>query len=267
MTGDVTWRRFTVWSALLTGGALSIGLALSYASAYRAAFHAGYEKPWFTAFGISVRPAHLFPLTLDVPLLVGYAGTIALAGRRSRVWATLVLAACSAATIALQVADGAGLVADHKWVRAVIHGWPPALAVLTAHLFVLMLQALGFLVPPAAEPTRPSWIARSWRWVIRTRKDIQAASDKDQDTGQPDAPQETPGLDSPPDMETPGQGQASTEDTSGVVDMTTRKPSLESLLPKVRTGELTQAKAARLAGVSAKTVQRHLNPAKTKAAQ
>jgi hypothetical protein len=113
-----TWRRFTWAVAILGGLALTVGLALSYGSVYRVAYNAGFDDVWLDGGGWQLRPAHLFPLTLDVPVLVGYAGTIALAGRRSVAWARLVLIACSAATIAAQIIDGAGLVVEHAWVRA-----------------------------------------------------------------------------------------------------------------------------------------------------
>lgn len=172
---DQTWRRFTSVTAGAVGAAVVIGLALSYASLYRVAYNAGYDNPWLTWGDMSVRPAHLFPLTLDLPILVGYAGRIALAGRRSAVWATGVLVACSVGTVAAQVVDGADWVAEHKTVQAVIHGWPPLSVFLTLHLLVMILQALGYLVPPVREAVRPSWPARVWAWTRRLRADIETA--------------------------------------------------------------------------------------------
>lgn len=172
---DQTWRRFTTVTAGAVGAAVVIGLALSYASLYRVAYNAGYDNPWLTWGDTSVRPAHLFPLTLDLPILVGYAGRIVLAGRRSAVWATGVLVACSVGTVAAQVVDGANWVAEHRWVQATIHGWPPLSVFLTLHLLVMILQALGYLVPPVQERPRPSWPARAWAWARRLRADIDTA--------------------------------------------------------------------------------------------
>lgn len=172
---DRTWRRFTSVTAGAGGFVLVIGMVLSYASLYEMAYNAGFDQGWITAFGQTLRPAHLFPLTLDVPVFVGYAGSIALAGRVSRQWAVFVLVSCGGVTVAAQMVDEAGLVVGHVWVRALIHGWPPLISMIAAHLFVKIVQALGYLTPPVQERARPSWPARVWAWLRRLRADIETA--------------------------------------------------------------------------------------------
>ena len=263
-----TWRRFTAVVATLAGLALTVGLALSYASVYRVAYHAGFDTVWVSGRGWQLRPAHLFPLTLDVPVLVGYAGTIALAGRRSVVWARGVLVACAVATVAAQVVDGAGLILEHTWIRALVHGWPPALAVLTAHLLVKILQALGFLVPPVVEVQRPSWVARSWAWAAQTVADMRAArraldrGDMDRDTRADIGPDTDPdiGGDMTPDIR-PDTGADMRPDTGGrdVIPFTGLRGRLVSA---VLAGTMTQAEAARRGKVTPKTVSRWVKAAR-----
>ena len=273
MTEERTWRRFTATAAVFAGLALVVGLALSYGSVYRASYHAGFDTIWWQHGGRQVRAAHLFPLTLDVPVLVGYAGTIALTGRRSVVWARFVLWSCGAATVAAQVADGAEWVTGHGWVRAVIHGWPPALAVLTAHLFVKIVQALGFLVPPAAEPVRPSWVARSWAWVVRARADVQAASHDPTPDPTPDRvtgrvtdhaservsePSGDPVNERSRDRVNQQVTGRVSRSGDGVVTPMRRggQPTLDDVVPEVLAGRMTKAEAARRTGKSVSTVKR-----------
>ena len=272
-----TWRRFTAVVATLAGLALVVGLALSYASVYRVAYHAGFDTIWIYGNGWQLRPAHLFPLTLDVPVLVGYAGTIALSGRRSVAWARAVLAACSVATVAAQVVDGAGLIAEHTWIRALVHGWPPALAILTAHLLVKILQALGFLVPPVAEAQRPTWVVRAWTWIGQAVADMQAArrairEDMDRDA-QADTKKDT-SQGAAGDTEVDIQpGIAS--DTEPVIakDIRPDKPQVTPgvipftglrgrLVAQVLEGKLTQKEAAARAKVDARTVGRWVKAAR-----
>jgi hypothetical protein len=277
-----TWRRFTWAVAVLGGLALTVGLALSYGSVYRVAYNAGFDDAWLDGGGWQLRPAHLFPLTLDVPVLVGYAGTIALAGRRSVAWARLVLIACSAATIAAQIIDGAGLVVEHAWVRALVHGWPPLLAVLTTHLLVKILQALGFLVPPVAEAERPSWVARTWAWVAQAVADMRATR-RALDRGDMDrTPATTPGADTREDARGDLAGDVRSDsagDTRPDAGTDTESPSAADsgpdiaadnpqvavpkltltqrrLVDRVIAREITQVEAAKKANVSTKTIGR-----------
>lgn len=278
MPADQTWRRFAWAVALFAGLALTVGLALSYASVYRVAYHAGFDAIWIYGNGWELRPAHLFPLTLDVPVLVGYAGTIALAGRRSVAWARIVLIACSAATVAAQVIDGAGMIAEHTWIRALVHGWPPALAVLTAHLLVKILQALGFLVPPVAEAEQPSWVARTWRWGVQVVADMRATrraldrGDMDRATEQDTRPDSTRDIreDSEPDIDgdTKRDSSADMRSNAGpdkpqagpdVLPFTGRRGRV---VASVLAGKLTQAEAARREKVAPKTVGRWVKSAR-----
>lgn len=270
---DQTWRRFTWVVATLAGLALIVGLALSYASVYRVAYHAGFSTVWIYGDGWQLRPAHLFPLTLDVPVLVGYAGTIALAGRRSVAWARAVLLACSVATVAAQVVDGAGLIAEHAWIQALVHGWPPALAILTAHLLVKILQALGFLVPPVAEAARPTWVVRAWTWAAQALADMRdarrrIAQDTGRDTEQdaqadtktdtrPDAQQDT----TPPtvkDIRPPTQPD-NPQVSPHVIPFAGRRGRV---VAAVLAGTLTQTEAARREKVTPKTVGRWVKAAR-----
>lgn len=276
-----TWTRFAGAVAVLTGIALTVGLALSYASVYHVAYDAGFDRPWITTSTWQLRPAHLFPLTLDVPVLAGYAGTIALAGRRSVIWARIVLLACAAATIAAQVADGAGLITHYVWVRALVHGWPPALGILTAHLLVKILQALGLLIPPVTEAERPSWVARSWAWGVQAVADMRGAvralkrGDMDRD-GETAARTDTAtdatsdaGPDSQPDVaadataaiggDTMGDSRDATDaDNQQVRPKVTPKLTLRErrVVERVLRGELTRGQAAKQVGKSSRTVER-----------
>ncbi len=274
---DHTWRRFTWVVAILAGLALAVGLALSYASVYRVAYHAGFDTVWIYGPGWQLRPAHLFPLTLDVPVLVGYAGTIALAGRRSVAWARAVLAACSVATVAAQVVDGAGLIAKHDWIQALVHGWPPALAILTAHLLVKILQALGFLVPPVAEAQRPTWVVRAWTWIHQAVADMLAArrairEDMDRDARAdtvPDTKQDLIG-----DIAADTEAGIKTDIEPVVVkDIRPDKPQVTPgvilftglrgrLVAQVLDGKMTQKEAAARAKVDPKTVGRWVKQAR-----
>lgn len=277
MPADQTWRRFAWAVAVFAGLALTVGLALSYASVYRVAYHAGFDTIWIYGNGWELRPAHLFPLTLDVPVLVGYAGTIALAGRRSVAWARIVLIACSAATVAAQVIDGAGMIAEHTWIRALVHGWPPALAVLTAHLLVKILQALGFLVPPVAEAEQPSWVARAWTWGVQVVADMRATrraldrgdmdrSEQDTTTDntadiREDSAPDTDGdmkRDSRADIQA-GSGPDKQQVGPGVLPFTGRRGRV---VASVLAGKVTQAEAARRENVTPKTVGRWVKAAR-----
>jgi len=281
-----TWRRFTGTVAVLAGVALIVGLALSYGSAYAAAYDAGFDTVWLDGGTWQLRPAHLFPFTLDVPVLVGYAGTIALAGRRSVTWARLVLVVCSAATIALQVLDGADLIKDNATITALVHGWPPALGILTAHLLVKILQALGFLVPPVAEAERPSWVARTWTWAaqvladMRTTRQALARGDMDRaieadtrlDTGPvtgavitADTRQDT-AADTQQDIAPPKAVDISADTTPDnpqvnpdVIPFTGRRARN---IAQVLAGTMTQAEAARREKVTPKTIQRWVKAAR-----
>jgi hypothetical protein len=284
-----TWRRFTSTVAALAGVALIVGLALSYGSAYAAAYDAGFDTIWIQGGDWQLRPAHLFPFTLDVPVLVGYAGTIALAGRRSVTWARLVLVVCSAATIALQVLDGADLIKDNATITALVHGWPPALGILTAHLLVKILQALGFLVPPVAEAERPSWVARTWAWAaqvladMRTTRQALARGDMDRvieaDTRTAIAPptQTDTWQDNTADMRADinGPEAAPQEDTAPDIsrDIAADKPQVTHevipftgqrgrLVSAVLAGTMTQAEAARRGKVTPKTIGRWVKAAR-----
>lgn len=284
-----TWRRFTGAIAVLAGLALIVGLTLSYGSAYTAAYDAGFDTVWVQGGTWQLRPAHLFPLTLDVPVIVGYAGTIALAGRRSVTWARLVLIVCSAATIALQVLDGADLIKDNAVVTALVHGWPPALGILTAHLLVKILQALGFLVPPVAEAERPSWVARTWTWTVQVFADMQATrralarGDMDRvieadtspviappiqvDTGQDMSPDIRADIDTPTvalqEDIAPPTAQDTTADNPqvnhDVIPFTGQRGRLVSA---VLAGTMTQAEAARRGKVTPKTIGRWVKAAR-----
>jgi hypothetical protein len=283
-TDDRTWRRFTGVVAVAGAVALAIGMTLSYASLYRMAYNAGFDDAWIRGDGWTLRPAHLFPLTLDVPILVGYAGMIALAGRRSVGWAKLVLVACSVATVAAQIVDGAGWVTEHAWIQALIHGWPPALALMTGHLFVKIVQALGYLVPPVAEPTRRSWVARSWAWVVRLRADIRTTPDVPTDdhtqgdipnVTRPDTDRDTRGdigpdahadtqqdIDGDSDRTSDGDNTQVSDQFRGAGNVTQFAGAKGRLIARALDGEITQAEAARRAKVSPKTMGRWVKDAR-----
>ena len=70
--------------------------------------------------------------------------------------------------------DGAGLVINSVAVHSAVRCWMGAFPIITAHLFVKIVQALGYLRPPVAD-VRPSWIVRAWRWVRRTQADLASA--------------------------------------------------------------------------------------------
>ncbi len=163
---DRTWLRFTCATLLPTIAVVIIGGVLSYDAVERVALNAGFgeaEAAWF-------------PLTLDLPVLVGYAGAIALRGRPSVYFARFVLAVSGAATVAIQAADAAGLVQQDELLTAVIHAWPPLSAILCVHLFVLLMQSLGFLVPPIAEDARPPLVVRVWTWTVSTVRQTAAVT-------------------------------------------------------------------------------------------
>ncbi|GLY32084.1 hypothetical protein Kisp02_54490 [Kineosporia sp. NBRC 101731] len=205
-SSDKTWRR-VIWVAAISSiVVILICMAVCFAAAYRFTYTAGFDTVWIDTGARQVRPAHLVPLTLDLTVLVAYLARLALTGRPSAAYATLVLVICSAVTIAVQVTDGwitgtdADMAGAELWARVLIHGWPAALMAITAHLLMLMLHALGYLVPPAYATTQRlplltragrslAQLAADIRGVIRAAKRGDMDRDIREDT-RPDAPAE-----------------------------------------------------------------------------